>query len=282
MSIQELEQRHLYQPTEEDVTSGNSLNAVLMQLHNPNVPNSLLDQAGSDLKLTGDMIKLIPLQFAQRGIIISLDRLSVNDGWPLAITGPEFQAPRSQYEAIVKEAKELEGDAKLPDQRIIDAINAVAQMQKIAKSDLDSKAITGPQYAEAERFLKSLAAMLQAARQPDIRKILRQAAEKPEIPLANAVAFMEVFNLQFGAAKSPEEKALYLQTLQPMLSELRNRVEGQLKQKIDTPTTQVAQLNATQGRSAVANMFQEQPFDAATRTAPPVEPPPVNEPAGRQ
>lgn len=275
ISIQEIEQRHLYAPTEADVISGDALNAILIQLSNPSVPHSVLDTAGTDLKMTGEMVKVLPLKFAQKGVIVSVDRLSVKDGWPLSLEGEAFKPLRSRYEALVAEARELPEDQVFPDEKIVEAISLIAQMQKLAADQLSKQQLTGPEYAEAERFLKPLAGMLQAARQPDLRKMLRQAAEKPSIPIANAVAFMKIFNLQFGPAKSPEEKALYTTALYPMFRELRDRVERELRTKLDTPTTQVAKLNASQGRAATAGVFGQENWDSITRTAPPVEPPPV-------
>jgi hypothetical protein len=277
VAIQELEQRHLYQPTREDVVSGDALNAILVQLGNPSLPSSLLDNAATDMKLAGEQIKLIPLKFAQRGVIVSIDRLSVADGWPGVLQGDAFKPLRDRYMAIVQEAKELPEDQTLPDAKITEAIAIIGQMQKLALSLGQSKQITSPDYAAAERFLKPLAGMLQAARQPDIRKILRQAAEKESIPLANAISFMEVFNLQFGTAKSPEEVALYTQSLYPMLRQLRDRVEGEMNQKLDTPTTQMPKLTAAQGHAATSGVFNDANWDQITRTAPPVEPPPVAE-----
>lgn len=281
MTIQELENRHLYAPNEGDVISGDALNAILNQLHNPNVPNSVMDNLGTDLVLSGDMIKLIPLKFAQKGVIISIDRLAVEDGWPLPLLGADFKNLRTKYESFVKKAKDLPDDQTVADEEIIAAIDLVNQMRQTAQADVQSGKLSGPDYGQAEKFLKGLAGMLQMARQPDIRKVLRQAAQKPQVKISNAVAFMEVFNLQFGVARTPEEKALYTQSLYPMLRDLRDRMEKELGNKIPTATTSLAtNFDPKAAANTVGSTFQDVHWNDVSRTAPPQEPPAVEEPGG--
>lgn len=271
-AIAQMEQNHLYNASETDVVSGDALNAMLHQFANPNVPPSLAQNAGTDLTISGEAVKLIPLKFATQGIVISLDRLAAKDNWPLALLADDFTPLRDQYAKLVAEVKATPDDQTVPDAKIVEGIKIMSALRDKARATLK-----GRDFAEAENYLKGHVGMLQMARQPDIRQVLAQASKMKSIPIANMIAFMEVFNLQFGAAKSPEEKSLYTQALYPQIKELRDRLERELKAPIQTGTQIV---RATDPTKKPTEVFHGSDWDKLATTAAPVAVPPVSAPPG--
>ncbi len=228
-AAKEIEQRVLYNPTQGDVTSGRALNAILHQLNSPIVPDSLVESVGSGLTLTGEQVKLIPFQFASKGIVISAHRLAMEDGWPGSLLTESFEESREKYRKIVEYLRSLpeeEESKEIVLEQIEVALDVLEGMRTQARREL-----SGIEYAEAERYLKTHAGLLQMARQPDVAGVLRQAYEKEEVEFARGLQFMEVFNLQFGIADDPAEINLYVSTLYPMLVELRTRVANDLGNK---------------------------------------------------
>ena len=216
---QELQDKHLNNPDREDIISGDAENALYHWLTNPKIPQQALASMGSDLMLTSDEVRKIPLESAAQGVVISIERLAAEDEWPASLSGPSFRGPRDQYKALVQKARALPEGQAVPDEIIDQGIALMQQMRSTAKAQLQ-----GPQFAEAERYLKGHVGLLQMARQTNIREVLEKVKEVKEVPLANALNFMEVYNLQFGKANDPDESMVYLNSVYPKLAELRSRL----------------------------------------------------------
>lgn len=260
-SLAEMEENHLRNPSQGNVINGNALNAILRQFENPNVPGSIVAAAGTDLTIPGAAIRTIPLMFAKQGIVISLERLAAQGNWPLTLQGEDYAALRAQYAQFVQEVQAIPDSQPIPDAKIVEGIGIMSQIREQANA-----ALSGREFAEAERFLKGNVAMLQMARQPDIKDILRQAASFDSIPVANLMVFMEVFNLQFGVARSAPERALYTQTLFPKMSQLRDRVEQELRGPILTATQQIRRLEPHQRPTEI---FEGVDWESIANTARP-------------
>ncbi|QDV32813.1 hypothetical protein [Tautonia plasticadhaerens] len=262
-----IQDRVLNNPDRSDIVSGDSLNAILHELRAPSVADSLLENAASDLTLTGAQVKLIPLRFASKGVVISAHRLAAENAWPAPLQAPAFTPLRDRYRALVEEARNLPEEQEIPDEKIVEGIQIVNQMRALAQEQL-----SGPEFAAAERYLKAQAGLLQMARQPNIRQVLEAAYKKETIPLANAILGMDSFNLSFGKADDPAEQEVYLRTLYPMMAELRSRVAQQLGGKIPT------EFQASVGEEAPTGAFEKLDWEQLGRTAPHPEAPHPEEP----
>lgn len=250
----QIQQRQLYQPNQQDIVSGDALNAIFHQLLSPGVPHSILKNAGSDLTLTGDQIRLVPLRFASKGLVISAHRLAAEENWPPPLTGAPFDGLRQQYQQIVDEARNVPDEEEIPDELVVRALQIVDQIRTQA-----SQRLRGPEFAEAERFLKTLAGMLQLARRADVRQALEAAYQRDEVPLANALLGMTNFNLSFGSANTPEERALYQNILHPKMVDLRERVAQELGGQIPD------QFQASVGQQPPVGAFDKFPWEEVGR-----------------
>ncbi len=94
---------------------------------------------------------------------------------------------------------------------------------------------------EASRFFKTLAGLVRMLERPDTNEAFNQLRTVKSTSLGNLIAFMEVFNLRFGAATTPGQRLIYRQ-LFPVLDELRDRiVKGA---KLDDDSTVLANPTA--------------------------------------
>lgn len=228
-----IEQRLLYDPSSADVLSGDSMNAMLRQLQNPVIPTSLVSHVGNQLTLSGAALRTIPFKFASQGAIVSVERLTATNRWPLPLLSEEFRPDRDAFARLVAEAKAIPDDQSIPDELILRGISAVSAMRDKARSRL-----TGPEFGQAERYLRGLVGMLQMARQPNIKEVLEKAASIEKLPVGTLINFMDAYNLEFGVARTTEEQSLYRQALHPMIRQVRDYIERELGARVVTGTQQ--------------------------------------------
>lgn len=255
----EMERKELYDPSEADIINGNALNAILHQFANPDVPGSMLDNLGGDLTIAGKEVETIPFKFAQRGVIMSLDRLAGRDGWPASLSGPAFEQVRARYEEILTSYRESPEDEFIPSDRLSEGIAALQEMRDLAEKNLD-----GPRYVLAERFLRNQLGMLRLANEPQIEELLAEAAGFENVPLPNLISFMALYNLEFGPAETPEQQALYSRTLYPGMRDLRDRAEKELGGPIPTdrrPPAVPAGEAAPAGSDEPIDLFEDRNWD---------------------
>jgi hypothetical protein len=159
------------------------------------------------------------LNSAAQGVVVSIARLAGEDQWPGVLRGEPFDSLRERYAALIEGVRERPDGEPVPDETYDQAIALLERMRSAAKAQLQ-----GADYAAAERYLKGHVGLLQMTRKLDFRDQLERAREVKEVPLTNAITFLQVHNLQFGKAEGPQEQALYLNSLYPKLAEMRNRV----------------------------------------------------------
>lgn len=264
-ALSQIEQQLLYTPSQADVFSGDALNAVLRQLQNPNVPMSVITNLDADITIPGDQIRLVPLKFASAGVVISLDRLSVDDRWPVPLRAQAFKPLHDEYSKFVADLKSRPEDDPIPDALVVRGIDILKRLREQARTTLQ-----GRDFAAAERFLKGQLGMVQLLRQPDVRRVVERASQVKDVPLANAIMFMDVFNMQFGAARTPEERTLYSTVLHPKLVQLRDAIEKEMGKKIQTAN------QAARGEDpnhAPTEVFEGLEWDTLSRTEAPTPPP---------
>ena len=97
-----LNKREAESPSDSDIANGNALNFALDQVTNPKVPSSTLRTATA--KVPGTLIRAVPFVNAAEAVSISLDQLTAENGWPVALRDPRFVDERMAYSAAVDRA----------------------------------------------------------------------------------------------------------------------------------------------------------------------------------
>jgi hypothetical protein len=62
---------------------------------------------------------------------------------------------------------------------------------------------------DANKFLKTFAGLVRLLERPDTTEAFNQLRTIKSTTLSNLIAFMEIYNLRFGAATTPRQRAVY-------------------------------------------------------------------------
>ena len=104
----ELHDRLRNHPNQRDITDGDALDTLLDVLLNPSSTDASLQQIRTPIR--ADLIKDIPFEYASEGMTVCLDRMTMDDQWPLAVRGDAFKPER---EAVAEgRSAALEEDEK--------------------------------------------------------------------------------------------------------------------------------------------------------------------------
>jgi len=206
-------------PTPDDIEGGAALNVVLDQLGDPRIQSSALRLATTplDSKVIGD----IPFQSATEAISLSLNQLT-SQAWPAALQGEPFAPERTEYQqAIAQALQEDESDeGQITPATFQRVNNAVARIH--AKLQANPPA-DRTQYLEAQNYLRTLYGMTRMLQNPKIERILAELEKTPKTTLGSLLGFMHTYNLRFGRATTPKQRAVYEQ-LYPLMVAHRDKI----------------------------------------------------------
>ena len=79
------------------------------------------------------------------------------------------------------------------------------------------------EFRDAEKYIKALYGLASMLETPAVNVLLAGVEKRPEATLGDLMDFMATYNLRFGAAETPRQKAVY-RKLYPMLDKLRDEV----------------------------------------------------------
>jgi hypothetical protein len=208
----------LENPSARDVENGNALNAALTQLTDPKISSSVMRLAMSPIEAS--VIREIPFRNASEAVTIVLSQVKAVTKWPAVLGDVRFAADRQEFEEIVDKAEreDEEGDISA------DTLKGAHELVRGLRDKLAATPLEGARaQQDASRFLKTLAGLVRMLERPDTNEAFNQLRMVKTTSLGNLIAFMEVFNLRFGAATTPAQRLLYRE-LFPVIDELRDRV----------------------------------------------------------
>jgi len=218
-----LHNRLLKNPSPEDIASGNALDALLVQLSDPRIHSSALREAKD--KIPGRVIRAIPFVNASEAVTISLDQLTAETGWPTVLRDPLFAEERKAYSEAIDKALKEDHEGDLTPETIAHVRNALTLLR--AKLEANPPAdVAGRR--EADNYIRTLIGMTRMLDRPDVEKIIAELDQTKETTLGHLLGFMHAFNLRFGRATTPEQRAAY-ETLYPALAAHRDRMMRAIK-----------------------------------------------------
>jgi hypothetical protein len=205
-------------PSARDIETGDALNAALNQLSDPRISRSALRIATAPLD--AGVIREIPFRNASEAVTIVLSQVKSVTKWPAALEGERFADDKKAFDEIVEKALEEDEAGDISATTLKRAHQLIGSIQaKLAAAPLeDTKASQ-----DASRFLKTLAGLVRMLEAPDTREAFNQLRTIKTTALGNLIAFMEVYNLRFGAATTPTQRQIYRQLYQ-VLDQTRDRV----------------------------------------------------------
>jgi hypothetical protein len=214
-AAQERQHEH---PTHDDIVSGDALNAALDEISDPRIHSSSLRLATASIP--GRVVREIPFVHASEAATICLRQLTADQGWPRALRDPKFAELRTAYTDAVRQAldEDAEGDISAKTiKQVRDALNGLrARLEAAPPTDR-------AQLGEAEAHIKTLYGMTGMLEKPYYQKVLSELDVAKDTSLGSLLGFMTTFNLRFGRAVNPSQRAAY-EALYPALDAFRNRV----------------------------------------------------------
>lgn len=223
LQYEAIRQRVRDKPNETDLMTGDALNVVLEELSDPKLDPKLLREVA--LPLDGGTLQTLPFSYGELAGIISMRQLSIRDGWPLPMRGPEFAAERRAYMEAVDAVLDREPSRPLTPEAVKRVRRAVEGLE--AKLN---KAISPNDraYYQARDFLKGLNNAARMLEVPLAEAVLARMDRYPGTDLADLLEFMQNYNLRFGPATVPAERELY-RSLYPLLLQQREQLTARLK-----------------------------------------------------
>ncbi len=192
-------------PDQADLRSGDALNSVLVQLLDPRISPSNYRRAV--VPLSGDTIKKIPFQYAQRAATFSIERLTGKQEWPLRLRDPAFASFRRDYERAIDHAIERDIEGKLSSADVRAVMKSVEDFEIKVEQTINQSETKD--YVDAKNFLKRLADYPRMLQERAIERVIAEIDTYPGTSVGDLILFMQRHNLRFGVADSPMENQLY-------------------------------------------------------------------------
>jgi hypothetical protein len=200
------------------------MNVALDEVTGPKVYARALK--GAKLPMPGTVIREIPFNYAAGALTLSVDNLT-KDGPPPLLKGPEFDADRAALRAVAQKIR-AQADAEQPvDPSLIDQAQAMIKAidAKIVANPGGKYKKFSPPYDAARNYLKGLYGLLSMLETPAINVLLAGVEKRPDTTMGDLLSFMQSFNLRFGPAKTPEQRAIYAQIF-PALDGIRDEINA--------------------------------------------------------
>jgi hypothetical protein len=168
--------------------------------------------------LRNDIIRDIPFEHASEGMTACLDRMTMDDQWPLALRGGNFKPEREALKKAVSAALEEDKNGNLDLETINAVQTAVDQLRIKFEKDVPAQ---GPDYVDALGTIKAMTGLVKMLHSPKMDQIIAELEDYQGTTLGDLLALMQSFNLRFGSANSFRQRQIYLK-LYPMLAEQAN------------------------------------------------------------
>lgn len=218
----EIDRRLRENPDQRDIDSGSALNVAVEEITDPRAYFRAMKSAKAIVG--GETVRDIPFQYARAGITSSIHQLTKGEP-PKALMTPAFDSDRAALKAIhVKLRSQLENGGE-PDPATIDEAKKIIETAHAKAVKLYAK--NSRDLAESERYMKALLGLVGMLETPALSVLLSGVETHPEITLDQLLVFMNSFNLRFGKAANPKQRAAYAK-LYPMLKALRVEVVASL------------------------------------------------------
>lgn len=205
-------------PRPEDIMSGDALNVAFNQIAAPGVYTASMKQA--QVPIPSSMIKDIPFNKASEGVTLTLNQLTDAKNWPAELRADALDPERANLRKVATEARAEDDAGDLKPETIEKLYTA---MKAYRDKVFATYAPDSPERRKVTPYLKGLGGLIRLLDQPELQVLLRNVDEQPERSLADVINFMVAFNLRFGVADTPRERAVYNQ-LYPLLDNLRKAV----------------------------------------------------------
>lgn len=221
-AYKDIQDRIRNHPTDADLNNGDALNLALTELSDPRYAYQVGAEA-AQIPVPGALVRQIPFNKAADAITVCLADQHDGSNVPEILKTSAFDADREQARKLVAEIKQqIEADqAPKPE-----TVSALRKVLKSSYAKLNAmKSLDANVRMDGERALKAMMGLTNMLDGPSLDVFLA-GVENKQINLGQLLGFMKSFNLRFGVAKEPNQRAAYA-SLYPVLIGLRGKVFGE-------------------------------------------------------
>ncbi len=207
-------------PEQLDISDGNTLNHLMVEILSPANANQSLATIKTPLK--SEVIRDIPFEDASEDITFCMHELTMDEQWPLALRVPAFEAERSDLKKAMATALKADEKGDLDPATIAAVTGAVNSLRARFKSEIKPD---NPDYYPALARIRTLTGLSKMLHSPKMDQVLAELEDYQGTTLGDLLAFMQSFNLRFAPANSFRQKQIY-RKLYPMLNEQVHGSDG--------------------------------------------------------
>jgi hypothetical protein len=172
-------------------------------------------------------IRDIPFKNNSEVVTIILSDLKKATNWPAVLDNDLFAEEKKTFEEVVDAARKEDEVGDISSETMNKA-NALVQH---LKAKLEQQPL--PEFRDQQialKWLKTLAGLIRMLSMPDTKDAFDQLSKVKTTSVGSLLAFMQTYNLRFGPATTPKEKAIY-KGLYPVLDTTRDRIREALGTK---------------------------------------------------
>jgi hypothetical protein len=241
----EIQDRLRNHPEQRDITDGDALNTLLDVVLNPAVVGSSLQLIKTPLR--HDVIRDIPFEYASEGMTVCLDRMTMEDQWPLALRVEAFRPTRETVRKAVAAALEEDKEGNLEPETIRAVQTAIDQLRQTFDKLVPQ---SSPDYIPAHDTIQAMSGLTRMLYSPQMEQIIAELEDYQGTTLGDLLGFMQAFNLRFAPANSFRQRQIYLK-LYPMLAEQANGSLGSRAGNVPAVATEAVNTVEKTGGEAV-------------------------------
>lgn len=269
-SVDEIQRRLRENPTSVDIQGGRALNAILDDFQNPRV-QAAARRVSEPRMLSSNLVKRVPFFYSSDPFTFSLNQfLGGKVDVPEALKDPAFDADRKKIRELAEKAREEDKASEAADVSE-ETFQALSAATKALRDKFNAKyPSNSPEYVKTEPFLKALVGFTTLLKSNDFEKELMKLEDNKQVSLYKLLTFMTLYNLRFGQAKTPEQRAAYIE-LYGVMDERRREIITLIAES--TPSGP-----PTAPGAPPTHIFQDLDFDQLHKTTTAPKPPTPNFP----
>jgi hypothetical protein len=189
-------------PERRDIHRGDALNVLLDEVTAPmRFPGSV---SAGRATLTPDQVREIRFNFAPQAVTISLEELA--GAMPEALRDAAYAKEREAMAVAIERAQiEADEDGRVSVETLRELRDAIRAFRTRLMAELPS----GARRTEALNFLKANYGLARMLETPDLSNFLSSLNNVQTVSVGELLAFMTSFNLRFGVAREPRQRAVY-------------------------------------------------------------------------
>ena len=199
-----------------EVEDGTTLNDLLLQIldSDPGVVKSARERA----PFSPAAIREIPFEWDSEAITLCIDQMTGKDSLPPLLMDARYFDERNALHAAVEAALKEDAKGNVSPQTRKRVDDAIARFRaKFVKNSADFEI----GYQEAQDYFTTLASLTRLLNDPSLKMFLGKLDDGQERTVGDLIAFMNAFNVRFGAATSERQVQIY-RRLVPALKAVRD------------------------------------------------------------